>query len=56
VFAVPAIICGAIALRQMPAAGERGHGMAIAGIILGILGVGYFLLIVLLIVIGVHSS
>jgi hypothetical protein len=53
--AIPAIICGSIALKQIRARGERGRGMAIAGLVLGILGVVYFLLVILLVVVtGVH--
>jgi len=56
VLAIPAVICGAIGLKQINRRGERGRGMAIAGLVLGILGVAYFLLIVLLIVIGLRVS
>jgi Domain of unknown function (DUF4190) len=52
--AIPAIICGSIALKQTRLRGERGRGMAIAGLVLGILGVLYFLLVILIIAIGVH--
>ena len=52
--AIPAIICGAIALRQIRERGERGRGMAIAGLVLGILGVVYFILVIILIVVGLH--
>jgi hypothetical protein len=57
--AIPAIICGSIALKQIRLRGESGHGMAVAGLVLGILGVVYFLLIVLLFVfvqVSRHSS
>jgi hypothetical protein len=56
--AIPAIICGAIGLRQIDQRGERGRGMAIAGLVLGILGVVYFVIIVGLIIVGlnVHST
>ncbi len=53
VAAIPAIIFGAIALKQIRLRGERGRGMAIAGLVLGILGVIYFALIIIVIVIGV---
>ena len=43
--AIPAIICGAIALRQIAQRGERGRGMAIAGLVLGILGILFFFLV-----------
>jgi hypothetical protein len=52
VCAVPAIIFGSIALRQIRQRGERGRGMAIAGLVLGIVGVVLFVLIIILIVIG----
>ena len=44
--ALPAIICGSIALRQIAQRGQRGRGMAIAGLVLGILGVLFFFLLV----------
>lgn len=44
--ALPAIICGSIALRQIAQRGERGRGMAIAGLVLGILGILFFFLLV----------
>jgi hypothetical protein len=43
--AIPAIVFGSIALRQIGERGERGRGMAIAGLVLGIGGVLIFLLI-----------
>jgi hypothetical protein len=52
--AIPAIIFGALALRQIKLRGERGRGMAIAGLVLGILGVVYFLLVIVVIIIGVN--
>ena len=30
------IVCGIISLRQIKTTGERGHGLALAGVILGI--------------------
>ena len=44
--AIPAIICGALGLKQTRLRGERGRGMAIAGLVLGILGVVYFALVI----------
>jgi hypothetical protein len=52
--AVPAIVLGAMGLRQISQRGEQGRGMAIAGLVLGILGVLYFLLVIVAIVVGVH--
>jgi hypothetical protein len=37
--AVAALVCGAIGLRQIRVRGEGGRGMAIAGVVLGVLGV-----------------
>jgi hypothetical protein len=54
--AIPAIVFGSIALRQISARGERGRGMAIAGLVLGILGVLYFALIIVALVIGANTS
>jgi Domain of unknown function (DUF4190) len=54
--AIPAIICGSIALKQIRLRGERGHGMAVAGLVLGILGVVYFVVIVALIAVSVSVS
>jgi Domain of unknown function (DUF4190) len=51
VLAIPAIICGAIGLKQTRQRGESGRGMAIAGLVLGILGVVYFAIIVVVLVI-----
>ena len=53
--AIPAIICGAIGLRQINQRGERGRGMAIAGLVLGILGVVYFVIILGLIIVGLNG-
>ena len=43
---VAGIVLGAVARRRIPVTGERGHGLAIAGIILGvvtlILWIGYW--------------
>lgn len=58
--AVPAVVCGAIALRQIRARGERGRGMAIAGLVLGIVGIVLFVLFLGLLILGLvyarHSS
>jgi len=54
--AIPAIICGSIALKQIRQRREGGHGMAVAGLVLGILGVVYFLLILVLFVVGTEVS
>ncbi|RFA18045.1 DUF4190 domain-containing protein [Subtercola boreus] len=36
VFPLAGIICGVISLRQIKETGERGHGLALGGIIVGI--------------------
>jgi Domain of unknown function (DUF4190) len=48
--AVPAIILGVIGIKQTAARGEHGRGMAVAGLVLGILGVFYFILVIVIIV------
>jgi hypothetical protein len=52
--AVPAIICGWIALRQIRLRGGRGRSMAVAGLVLGIAGVVYFAAVLIVIVLGVR--
>jgi len=54
--AIPAIVFGSIALTQIRERGERGRGMAIAGLVLGILGVVYFALIIVLIAVGLGNT
>jgi hypothetical protein len=56
--AIPAIICGAIGLKQTRQRGEPGRGLAIAGLVLGILGVVYFVIIVVVLIIlgSIHHS
>jgi len=43
--AVPAFICGGIALWQINARRERGQGMAIAGLGLGFIGILFVILV-----------
>jgi hypothetical protein len=55
--AIPAIICGAIGLRQTRQRGEGGRGLSIAGLVLGILGIVWNVLYVVLIVaLGTHFA
>ena len=54
--AIPAIVFGSIALKQIKVRGERGRGLAIAGLVLGILGVLYFTLVIIVIVFGTATS
>jgi hypothetical protein len=48
--AIPALVLGMVGLRQTTTRNERGRGMAIAGIVLGALGILYFALVLILIV------
>lgn len=58
------IICGHIALGQIKRTGEAGHGLALAGTIIGyVFTIGYILLVILSVVFaaavgtaGYHSS
>jgi hypothetical protein len=45
--AIPAVILGHLARTQIRRTGERGDGMAIAGLVLGYLGIGIWTLIVI---------
>jgi Domain of unknown function (DUF4190)/Domain of unknown function (DUF1707) len=45
--AVPAVILGHVAHGQIRRNGERGEGLAIAGLVLGYLGIGLWLFIVI---------
>jgi Domain of unknown function (DUF4190) len=56
VLAIPAIVFGAISLKQIRLRGERGRGMAIAGLVLGILGVIYFALVVVIVATSLRLS
>ena len=53
--AIPAIICGAIGLRQTRVRAEGGRGLSIAGLVLGILGIVWNVVyVVLIIYLGAH--
>jgi len=45
-----AIICGHIALSQIKRTGEKGRGLAIAGLVLGYLGVVAFIIFIVVVV------
>jgi hypothetical protein len=45
--AIPAVILGHLARAQIRRTGERGDGMAIAGLVLGYLGIAGWLFIIL---------
>ena len=53
---IPALILGIIALNQIKARGEGGRGMAIAGIILGAIGILGFIIIIIAVVASSSSS
>jgi hypothetical protein len=48
---IPAIICGHVALAQIKRTGQDGRGMAIAGLVLGYLGLVMFVAFVVLLVV-----
>ena len=45
---VPAVVCGHMARHQIRRTGEQGAGMALAGLILGWIGVGFTVLVILI--------
>jgi len=47
-FAIPAVICGHMALKRVKASGGTlgGHGIALAGLITGYVGIGLFILMI----------
>jgi hypothetical protein len=49
------IVFGSVALRQIRLSGERGHGMAVAGLVLGWISVGVCLIIII-VAIGITVS
>ncbi len=59
-FVVPlgGIICGHIALGQIKRTGEGGHGLALAGTVLGyvFVGLGFLFLIIYFVIIGIAVS
>lgn len=48
-FSVPGIVCGHIALSQIKRTGERGRGLAIAGLVIGYLGLALVIAYVVII-------
>jgi hypothetical protein len=50
---VPAVVCGHMARGQIRRTGEQGAGMALAGLILGWIGVGFTVLLVIIAVLAV---
>jgi hypothetical protein len=45
---IPAVVCGHMARSQISRTGEQGAGMALAGLILGWIGVGFTALVVVI--------
>ena len=52
---IPAVVCGHVARNQIRRTGEQGAGMALAGLILGWIGVGFTVLVVLIAVVAVAA-
>lgn len=52
---IAAIVLGAISLRQIQASGEDGRGMAMTGLVLGIVGLILFVLLLIFAVALVHG-
>jgi hypothetical protein len=53
--AIPAIVCGHIARRQIRQTGEQGSGMALAGLIMGWVGVALTAIFVIVVIIAVFA-
>jgi Domain of unknown function (DUF4190) len=57
---IPAVILGHIARRQIRETGENGDGMALAGLILGYVGIGlsviFAVILILFIIAAVHDN
>jgi Domain of unknown function (DUF4190)/Domain of unknown function (DUF1707) len=49
---IPAVVCGHVARNQIRRTGEQGAGMALAGLILGWIGVGFTVLVVVIAVLA----
>ncbi|MDQ2811221.1 MAG: DUF1707 and DUF4190 domain-containing protein [Actinomycetota bacterium] len=54
--AVPAVICGHIAKREMRLSGQRGDGLATAGLVLGYMAIIFWAVIIVLAVLGAAIS
>ena len=53
---VPAVVCGHMARHQIRRTGEQGAGMALAGLILGWIGVGFSVLVVVIALLAVVAA
>jgi len=54
--AIPAVILGHVARRQVRQTGQRGDGMALTGLILGYAGIGLLAFLVTLMIVTVSAS
>jgi hypothetical protein len=54
--AVPAVICGHVAKREMKLSGQRGEGLATAGLVLGYMAIIFWGIIIVLSVLGAAIS
>jgi hypothetical protein len=54
--AIPAIICGHLAKREMRMTGQRGDGMATAGLVLGYMAVIFWAILIALAIVGAVIS
>ena len=52
---IPAVVCGHMARGQIRRTGEQGAGMALAGLIMGWIGVGFTVLVVLVAVLAIAA-
>jgi divalent metal cation (Fe/Co/Zn/Cd) transporter len=53
---VPAVICGHIARREMRETGQRGDGMATAGLVLGYMAIVFWGIVIILSILGAAIS
>ena len=54
--AVPAVICGHVAKREMRLSGQRGEGLATAGLVLGYMAIIFWGIILVLSILGAAIS
>jgi hypothetical protein len=54
--AVPAVICGHVAKREMKLSGQRGEGLATAGLVLGYMAIIFWGIIIVLSILGAAIS
>jgi uncharacterized membrane protein len=54
--AIPAVICGHLAKREMRQTGQRGDGLATAGLVLGYMAIIFWAVIIVLSIVGAAIS